>query len=91
MGRIPVFLTRLAAPTLVWDGTPDPPVETFQAGARFDLGDFSVQSFTIPHDSIDPVGFTLTAAGVKVAIATDLGYLPESVKYHLQDSHLSTT
>jgi phosphoribosyl 1,2-cyclic phosphodiesterase len=85
--RIPVFLTRLAAQTIDWTGTPNPPVEQFQAGAGFDLGDLSIQSFTIPHDSVDPVGFTLKANGIKVAIATDLGYLPDSVKYQIQGSH----
>lgn len=86
-GRVPVFLTRFTAAEVDWDGSHVPPVETFQAGARFDLGEFAIQSFTIPHDSVDPVGFTLTSSGVKVAVATDLGYIPDSVKYHLQGAH----
>ncbi len=43
-----------------------------------------MESFTIPHDAADPVGFRFIAEGVKVAIATDLGYMPESIKYRLQ-------
>ncbi len=85
-GRVPVFMTHLTAPSIEWEGTP-PPVETFQAGARTDVGDMSIQSFTIPHDAADPVGFTVTARGFKVSIATDLGYLPDSVKFHLRGSH----
>lgn len=86
-GRVPVLLTHHTSRELEWDGNPAPPVKCFQAGARFDLGDFSIQSFTIPHDSVDPVGYTLTAGGIKVSVATDLGYIPDSVKYHLQGSH----
>ncbi len=37
---------------------------------------------------MDPVGFSLRAEGIKVSIATDLGYMPESVRVHLQGSDL---
>ena len=32
------------------------------------------------------MGFTLKSQGIKVAIATDLGYLPDSVRYHITGS-----
>jgi phosphoribosyl 1,2-cyclic phosphodiesterase len=82
----PVLMTHLTAPTIDWSGVV-PPVEEFQAGARFDLGDITVQSFTIPHDAADPVGYTFVCEGIKVGLVTDLGYIPDSVKYHLQGSH----
>jgi phosphoribosyl 1,2-cyclic phosphodiesterase len=59
-------------------------LETFSPGHSFDVGDVSVMPFTIPHDAADPVGFTFRTQGVKVAVATDLGYLPASVKHQLQ-------
>ena len=43
-----------------------------------------MKPFTIPHDAADPVGFTFRAEGVKVGIATDLGYLPVNVRDHLR-------
>ena len=61
-------------------------VEHFQAGQRFMVGDIEVSPFQIPHDAVDPVAFTFRANGTKVAIVTDLGYLPELVKVHLRDS-----
>jgi phosphoribosyl 1,2-cyclic phosphodiesterase len=63
---------------------PPPCVEEFQAGSGWVIGNIVVQSFTIPHDAIDPVGFCFHAEGVKVGIATDLGYMPESIKVHLR-------
>ena len=86
-GRVPVFMTHLTAPALDWGIGAPPPLELFQAGARTDLGDLAIQSFTIPHDTVDPVGFTITAQGIKISIATDLGYMPDNVKWHLRDSH----
>jgi len=85
---IAVFVSRLTAPMLEWEGMESPPpVEHFQAGSDWTVGDVSVQSFGIPHDAEDPVGFCLEAEGVKVGIATDLGYVPDSIKYHLRGVH----
>ena len=61
-----------------------PKIEHFAAGRSFQIGDIAVTPFTIPHDAADPVGFTFRAEGVKVGFATDLGYMPVSVRDHLQ-------
>lgn len=61
-------------------------VEHIRAGQRFPVGDIEVSAFCIPHDAADPLGFTFQAGGTKVAIVTDLGYLPELVKQRLRDS-----
>jgi phosphoribosyl 1,2-cyclic phosphodiesterase len=47
-----------------------------------------VTSFTIPHDAADPVGFSFRAEGIKIAIATDLGYMPDSIRFHLRGCDL---
>jgi len=51
-------------------------VEKIQAGQRFCIGDIEVHAFAIPHDAADPIGFTFRADGVKLALVTDLGYMP---------------
>jgi phosphoribosyl 1,2-cyclic phosphodiesterase len=61
-------------------------LEKFESGHRFQIGDIEVKPFTIPHDAADPVGFTFRAEGIKVSIATDLGYLPVNVRDHLRGS-----
>ena len=61
-----------------------PSVEYFQAGQPFEIGDIDVSPFTIPHDAADPVGFVFRAEGVRMAFATDLGYIPPNVKAQLQ-------
>jgi phosphoribosyl 1,2-cyclic phosphodiesterase len=61
-----------------------PAVEHFQAGAPFDIGDIRISPYTIPHDAADPCGFVVCAEGVRMAIATDLGYIPPNVKAQLQ-------
>src|SRR5579862_529284 len=83
--QIPVYISRLTAPAIEW-GDSMPILEQFQAGSCFTVGDIDVTSFTIPHDAIDPVGFSFRAEGIKISVATDLGYLPDSVRVHLRDS-----
>jgi phosphoribosyl 1,2-cyclic phosphodiesterase len=61
-------------------------VEHIFAGHPFQIGDIEIAAFAIPHDAADPIGFTFRAEGVKVAIVTDLGYLPELVKQHLRET-----
>ncbi len=89
--NVPVFLT---APTHhAWSravrdaegAIPQlPKSEHFSAGRGFRVGDIEVMPFTIPHDAADPVGFTFRAEGVKIGFATDLGYMPASVRDHLR-------
>ncbi|WP_348260691.1 MBL fold metallo-hydrolase [Telmatobacter sp. DSM 110680] len=66
------------------DPTALPSVQYFEAGKPLQIGDISVSPFTIPHDAADPVGFVFQAEGVRMAVATDLGYIPPNVKAQLK-------
>jgi phosphoribosyl 1,2-cyclic phosphodiesterase len=83
----PVFLTRIAAPAICWNGS-EPAIETFQAGSRLVIGDIEIDTFTIPHDASDPVGYSFRTQGLKIGLVTDLGYIPDSIKFHLQGTDL---
>ncbi len=73
------------------DGTPTKPdpahlpaVEYFHSGTNFSIGDISITPFTIPHDAADPCGFVFESRSERIAIATDLGYMPPNVKAALR-------
>jgi phosphoribosyl 1,2-cyclic phosphodiesterase len=89
--NVPVFMTgatHQAWVQSVRDATGEPPdterIEFFSSGRGFQIGDIEIKPFTIPHDAVDPVGFTFRAEGVKIGFATDLGYVPPSVRDHLR-------
>jgi len=93
--KIPVFMT--GATHQAWsramrDADGERPqldrVEFFSSGRSFHIGDIAVMPFTIPHDAADPVGFTFRAEGMKIAVATDLGYMPASVRDQLRGCDL---
>jgi phosphoribosyl 1,2-cyclic phosphodiesterase len=65
-----------------------PAVEYFQAGRSFAIGDIDIDPFTIPHDAADPCGFVFhtRTESIRMAIATDLGYIPPNVKMALRNA-----
>jgi phosphoribosyl 1,2-cyclic phosphodiesterase len=66
------------------DPTHLPAVEYFHSGTRFSIGDIDITPFTIPHDAADPCGFVFESEGIRMALATDLGYMPPNVKAALK-------
>ena len=48
--------------------------QLFTTGAGFEIGDVSVESFCIPHDAQDPVGYLIRTSAGTLGFATDLGH-----------------
>ncbi len=93
--KIPIYITAAtygAYQRLARDGDGHRVVldrrEHFHSGGRFQVGDIAVMPFTIPHDAVDPVGFTFCCDGIKVGVCTDLGYMPPNVRDHLRGCHV---
>lgn len=72
----------------VFDPARLPAVEFFQAGKPFSIGDLNITAFTIPHDATDPVGFVVQSEGIRLGLATDLGYMPANVSQQLRGCDL---
>ncbi len=56
----------------------------FRTGEPFKVGDVLITPFPVPHDALDPVGFTVESAGRKVGIATDIGSVTGIVSQRLK-------
>jgi phosphoribosyl 1,2-cyclic phosphodiesterase len=69
------------------DRTALPAVEYFRSGQTFSIGELDIDPFTIPHDAADPCGFVFRARqeSLRMAVATDLGYIPPNVKEALRN------
>ncbi|MBI4625711.1 MAG: MBL fold metallo-hydrolase [Verrucomicrobia bacterium] len=65
-----------------------PDWQIFETGARFRFRDLEIESFAVPHDAQDPVGFRFTsghdgdllAPRRSLAWLTDLGHAPQNVR-----------
>jgi len=60
----------------------------FSAGSVFDIGSLHCTSFSTPHDAADSVGYTVELDGEKMALATDLGYVSDTVRRAVLGSQL---
>ncbi len=57
----------------------------FETGTMFDIGEFQVRAFSVPHDAADPVGFVINSDGARIGIATDLGHINSLCAQRLRD------
>jgi phosphoribosyl 1,2-cyclic phosphodiesterase len=61
-----------------------PKFKIFTTGETFKFGDFAIHPFSVPHDTVDPVGFTLLIEGLKLGVCTDLGFATSLVRESLR-------
>ena len=54
-------------------------IRSFCIGESFMIKSIKVTAFKIPHDAVQPVGFTCERNGSKVAVATDIGVMTEEI------------
>jgi len=57
----------------------------FSAGSPFNIDDWKIIPFLIPHDAAEPVGFVIETNNIKIGIATDLGYINRLTEQKLFD------
>ena len=60
----------------------------FQTGASFEVGDVTVDTFSVPHDACDPVGFLLRTPAGNIGFLTDLGHATKLVIQRVRAAHV---
>jgi phosphoribosyl 1,2-cyclic phosphodiesterase len=76
--KIPVYATEKT-----WDylktsiSLPENQTRIFVPNYCFNIGNIKVHPFNIPHDAVDPCGFSFYCTNEKVTVATDLGCINE--------------
>lgn len=58
----------------------------FETGETINFGGMEVVSYPISHDAAEPVAYAFQEDGLKLGVATDLGYMSDKVKQHIIDS-----
>ncbi len=82
---IPVFANGETAKAILAELDETPKMRIFSTGETFEFGDLEIHPFSIQHDTLDPVAFTIQAEGHKVGICADLGCATTLVTRHLQN------
>lgn len=55
-------------------------------GKDFGIRSMNVVPFSIPHDAVDPLGFTVNLGDSYVSVATDTGHITKSMLLHMSKS-----
>ena len=77
--NIPIYCNRLTAECLHGQMPEFSRWRLFESGATMELGDLKINSFSVPHDAYDPVGFMFHHALGNIGFLTDLGYATKLV------------
>jgi phosphoribosyl 1,2-cyclic phosphodiesterase len=76
---IPVYCNRLTREAIEAQLHIQISARIFETGGSFEVGDIAVDTFSIPHDAIDPVGFLLHTPSGNIGFVTDLGHATKLV------------
>ena len=72
--QIPVYCNRLTAEAVGEITATKFDFRLFTTGAGFEVNDIGVETFSVPHDAMDPVGFLIRTSGGNLGFLTDLGH-----------------
>lgn len=82
---IPVFANTETAKGIVEYLHDCPKFKIFSTGETFEFSDMEIHPFSIQHDTVDPVAFTIKVNGLKLGFCTDLGFATTLVEAKLRD------
>ena len=72
--ELPIYCNRLTKEAIESQLQIQIHARIFDTGSSFDVGDVTVDTFPVPHDANDPVGFLLRTPSGNIGILTDLGH-----------------
>ena len=72
--HIPVYCNRLTRDAIEYQLRVKLDCRMFTTGSTFEVGDLLVDTFSVPHDAQDPVGFLLQTISGNIGFLTDLGH-----------------
>lgn len=81
---IPIFANSATAKGIITALNGVPKFKIFTTGEPFTYKDLKVLPFSIQHDTLDPVAFTIEHEGLKIGFCTDLGFVTSQVRSKLQ-------
>jgi phosphoribosyl 1,2-cyclic phosphodiesterase len=77
--RLPIYCNRLTKDAIEAQLQCRLEYRLFETGAKFEIGDIAVDTFSLPHDAYDPVGFLIRTAVGNIGFLTDLGHATKLV------------
>lgn len=74
-----IISEQLGHPNLRWN--------VMNTSSPFELGELSVECFSVPHDATDPVGFVIADAESRLGVLSDVGQGTNLIRTRLSQCH----
>lgn len=85
--HIPVYCNRPTQEAVEYNLQTRLACHLFATGDSFEVGDIVVETFSVPHDAQDPVGFLLRTSAGNIGFLTDLGHATRLVLERVRPAH----
>ncbi len=86
--QIPIYCNRLTKEVVAAGSKQPLDFRIFETGASFEVGHLSVDTFSVPHDASDPVGFLVHTPSRQIGFLTDLGHATKLVIERVRKSNI---
>lgn len=84
---IPIYCNRHTQRVVAESLRDPPPWKLIESGQRFRIRSLEIDAFSVPHDAVDPMGYTFGWQGGKIAVLTDLGHASTLVLEKARGAH----
>jgi len=86
--QMPVYCNRLTREAIEDQLQIQINAHIFTTGDSFAIGDVTIDTFSVPHDACDPVGFLLRTSAGNIGILTDLGHVTKLVVERIRPANV---
>ena len=83
----PIYCNRMTSEALKRDQKIDKDWRLFITGNDFTIGDLTIETFPVPHDAVEPVGFVVHHEREALGFLTDLGFATKLVHERMRAAH----
>jgi phosphoribosyl 1,2-cyclic phosphodiesterase len=86
--QVPVYCNRLTREAIEAQLQIQIDARLFVTGDSFAIGDVMIDTFPVPHDACDPVGFLLRTSAGNIGFLTDLGHVTKLVIERIRSANV---
>lgn len=86
--KAPIYCNRLTKEAIESQLGVSIECRLFSTGSSFEIGDVQIDTFSVPHDAYDPVGFLLRTISGNIGFLTDLGHATRLVMERVRASNI---
>lgn len=83
---LPVFATEKTHTAIKNCGISGENTKYISPDKDFEIGTIGIKPFSIPHDAIDPVGYSFFMKNAKLSLATDIGHMSDYIFDNIKGS-----